>query len=250
MTKPPSQSNLIKDIPSIRKNLETARNLKRLKIFMPLLRPFLTLMGIEVEELNQSLLSLDELEQAAKDLATIPDRFNDLFSERGWIIYEQMNIEVAKTAIRIAEEGDLGAAEQVLVDYYTPETVKWLLRTMNGVQSFQKRIRLAELAWIDYQEGRYHACIPVVLAQLDGLVNDLHQPKKGFFSTGVNLEAWDSIAAHSKGLQVLSILLGKGRDRTRVETSAGRPPPVGGNHFAAGRLHLRSDRIFAASGQH
>lgn len=217
MTKTPSQSPLIRDIPSIRKNLETARTFKQMKAWMPLLRPFLTLLGVEVDQLDAALVNTDELIKASEELAAIPDRFNDLFSSRGWIIYDQMNIEVAKAAIAQSEAGDIDGAEQALVAYYSPETVKWLLRTMNGIQAFRPRMRLAQLAWVDYQEGRYHACIPVVLAMMDGLVNDLHQPKHGFFANGVNLEAWDSIAAHSKGLQALSGLLGKGRDKTREE---------------------------------
>ena len=35
-------------------------------------------------------------------MAMIPDRFNDLFAPRGWIIYELMNLEVAKDAIEKA----------------------------------------------------------------------------------------------------------------------------------------------------
>ncbi len=217
MDTPPPQPPLIRDIPSIRKNLETARAFKQMKALMPLLRPFLTLLGVKVDRLDEALLNVDKLAKATEELAAIPDRFNNLFSARGWIIYDQMNIEVAKAAIALAEAGDPDGAEQALVAYYTPDTVKWLLRTMNGIQAFQTRMRLAELALIDYQEGRYHASIPVVLALMDGLVNDLHRPRQGFFASGVDLEAWDSIAAHSKGLQALSGLLGRGRDKTREE---------------------------------
>ena len=38
-----------------------------------------------------------ELERMAEELATIPDRFNDIFAERGWIIYDMMNVEIAKS---------------------------------------------------------------------------------------------------------------------------------------------------------
>jgi len=75
---------------------------------------------------------------------------------------------------------------------------------------------LAEKAKEDYLAGRYHACVPVVLTIIDGIVNDIEQ--KGFFAQGVDLTAWDSIAAHSSGLQKLSKLLNSARKKTNTET--------------------------------
>ncbi|MCX6674300.1 MAG: hypothetical protein NTY37_11040, partial [Methanothrix sp.] len=80
---------------------------------------------------------------------------------------------------------------------------------------------LAQKALTDYREERYHACVPVVLALIDGMVNELHSKSKGkklgFFAKGVNLEAWDSVSAHSKGLGQLVRVLGKGRYETTTK---------------------------------
>jgi hypothetical protein len=76
---------------------------------------------------------------------------------------------------------------------------------------------LAQKALTDYCEGRYHACVPVVLALLDGMVSELHEKRRGFFAEEVDLQAWDSIAAHSKGLNVLVSIFQKGRKTTRIE---------------------------------
>ncbi len=73
-------------------------------------------------------------------------------------------------------------------------------------------MRLAELALADYRDRRYHACVPVVLALLDGMVNDLEQ--HGFFSQAVNLSAWDSFAACSSGLDQLKSVLFRPRKKT------------------------------------
>lgn len=150
-------------------------------------------------------------------MAKPPTRFNNLFAERGWIIYDLMNLEVAKAAIEKAEADDIDGAEAVLVDYHDTETVRWKLRTMAGIEAFRPRMRLAEKAFDDYCNERYHACIPVALALLDGLVNELHEKRQGFFAEDVNLEAWDSIAAHSKGLNVLAQIFKKGRRKTTTE---------------------------------
>jgi len=51
---------------------------------------------------------------------------------------------------------------------------------------------------------------------LDGMVNEIQQ--KGFFTQGVDLTAWDSVAAHSKGLQKLTSILSQSRKKTRTES--------------------------------
>lgn len=51
---------------------------------------------------------------------------------------------------------------------------------MKGIRAFHPRVGLAQKALIDYEEERYHACVPVVLSLLDGLVNDLQEKRRGF----------------------------------------------------------------------
>ncbi len=207
----------LQDIPSIQKIKQDAKNFKAIKTAMPILGPILKLLGADVERIKAGLSETDELEQTALKLATIPDRFNDLFTPRGWIIYDLMKLEVAESAIQKADAGDIDGAEADLVNYYSPETIRWKLRTMTGLDAFRSRMPLAQKALIDYQEERYHACVPVVLALMDGLVNELHEKRRGMFADDVNLEAWDSIAAHSKGLNQLVRLFTKMRQKTTTE---------------------------------
>jgi hypothetical protein len=112
------QEPLIRDIPTIKKNLELVRGMKSLKAIMPLLKPALRLLDLNVEEISDALSQVPELERMAEELAAVPDRFNDLFAERGWIIYDMMNVEIAKAVIAKAEGGDIDGAEAGLVDYY------------------------------------------------------------------------------------------------------------------------------------
>lgn len=207
----------LRDLSHIKKTLEDARNMKALKNAMPFLGPLLRLFRVDVNEMNEALSGVGELINSGEELASIPDRFNDLLASRGWIIYDMMNVEVAKAAIKLAEEGDFDEAEAVLINYYDADTVEWKLRMMQGVEAFQPRMALAEKALIDYREERYHASVPVVLALLDGMVNDLHEKRRGFFAEEVDLQAWDSIAAHNKGLNALATILQKGRYKTTTE---------------------------------
>ncbi len=202
----------ISDIPSIKKVLEEVKSLKSVKAAMPLLRPFLKLLGGNIGELDNAFAKVEEMERIAAELSTIPDRFNDFFAARGWILYDMLNFEVAKAAVQKAEAGDIDSGEHELVEYYDEKTINTHIALMMGVKAFRPRIPLARKVLIDYVEERYHASVPVVLALLDGMVNDLGG--HGFFAQGVDLEAWDSIAAHSKGLAVLSKVLGEGRYKT------------------------------------
>ena len=204
----------IADIPSFQKVLGEIRSARAVKGVLPLLRPFLRLTERDLGELDTAFDKIDELEQQAQELTTIPDRFNDFFAQQGWIIYEEFNLEVAKAAVAKAESGDMEGAELELLSYYSPENVRWHLKLMQSVEAFRPRTTLAAKALTDYEEERYHACVPVVLALLDGFVNELQEKRRGFFAEEVDLQAWDSIAAHNKGLNTLSQILKKSRKKT------------------------------------
>lgn len=210
--------SLIRDIPRIKKALEDAKNIKALKNISPFMLPVLRLFGIDTTQIKDALADVEDIDLLIEDLAAIPDRFNDLFASRGWIIYDLMNLEIAKAAIMKAEAGDIDGAESDLVNYYDSKTIEWKLLTMMGVEAFRPRMPLAEKALVDYQEERYHACVPVVLTLLDGLVNELHEKRRGFFAEEVDLKAWDSIAAHEKGLNALAKIFQTGRYKTTSET--------------------------------
>jgi hypothetical protein len=207
----------IRDIPRIKKTLDDLRNFKAFRRAKLIWRPLFKLLGADLTSIDGAMAKIGELEEMAEELAMIPDRFNDLFAARGWIIYDFMNIDAATAAIERGESGDIEGAEALLVDHYNPDRLEWYLQTMMAVDAFRPRMRLARLALIDYSEGRYHACIPVILALLDGLISELHEQRLGFFAHDVKLKAWDSIAGHSKGLNVLVRIFQKRRYKTRTE---------------------------------
>jgi hypothetical protein len=158
----------IKDIDTIQDLLEDIEDLAKLERSLPMLRA----MGVDTTEIEEILEeeNLDEMRKDAQEAAEVPDRFNDLLASDGWVFYDSMDFDVAKEAVEKAESGDLEGAEQVLVDHYSPEVVERKRKTMHQVEAFQPRMDLAKKAVKDYAEGRYHACIPVVLLLMDGLV--------------------------------------------------------------------------------
>jgi len=213
----------IRDIPKLRTLLTTPQTLSQIGQELAHYREELNELGVGVDHIEEILETYDhdELTDRAEHLATLPDRFNDQLGPAGWVMYEDMNLEVAETAVGYAEAGDMNAAEAALVDYYDTETVEWHINRLASVDAFRPRQQLVEQALTDYDAGRYHACIPVVLAQLDGMVQHAH-PKgngesRGFASNDTKLEAWDSIAGHATGLEHLQNLMLRGRKTTRTE---------------------------------
>ncbi|HEY3444670.1 MAG TPA: hypothetical protein VGK29_28220 [Paludibaculum sp.] len=206
------------EIHSVRKIGKELGQVEQLKKALSVFGPFLRLAGVDLSKIMDPLNDLPKARREFDEFAKVLDRFNDLFAARGWVAYDWLSIEVAKTAIAEAEAGDMDQAEGMLVQHYGADQISLQLRTLMGLASFRPRMRLAELALIDYREGRYHACVPVVLALLDGMVNDLGN--LGFFSEHVDLTAWDSIAACDSGINELKTLLFGPRKKTTEETVA------------------------------
>lgn len=208
---------LISDIPSIKKPHQEIKTFKSIKPYLHVLRPLFKFFNLDKLEDLYEKFNVDELDRKMEEIASLPDRFNDIFSERGWILFDQMDFKTAISVVNKAESGDINGAETGLINYFNTETITSKLETMMAVKAFRPRMPLAKKALLDFREGRYHACTPLVLALLDGMINEINQHRQGFFNKNVNLEAWDSIAGHSKGLMTLVKVLSKERKQTRTE---------------------------------
>jgi len=207
-----SEKPRIRDIPSIQKAVKNANLIAMLARWTPRLRPFLKPLGIDLSEAERVFADAGDVLRIAEDIASVPDRFNDLFVARGWIMYDLINLEAAKQAIAAADSGAFDEADKILADTYTVDWIRFQLLRLGSSEAFEPRLRLAELALADYEAARYHASIPVVLALLDGFVHDVRG--KDFFSTrDSDLTAFDSIAAHEAGLKALHAVLNKGRHK-------------------------------------
>lgn len=204
-------SNNIKDNPSFQK---FSRDLEGLELFHKLYK-MASFFGIKNQEMDQLFKKLPSLREQFEDIAHTPDKFNRFFLSRGWVAYETMNLETMKSAVQLAELGNIDEAETTLINYHSPNSIELKVNMLWGIPAFRSRFELAEKAFKDYKEGRYHSCIPITLLIIDGAVNDIEG--KGFFADGTNLTAWDSIAAHNSGLSELAKILGQTRKKTNVE---------------------------------
>lgn len=207
----PANNKKIKDNPTCAELLQTAKGMGTLSSVIS----FFEKLGLKNVKLSEAFKQVPDLVQKTTDLINLPDRFNEHFSKKGWIAFESLKAELMQEAIQLADNGKNDAAEDLLVNQFNEESLNWALTFMKAIEEYHPRDELAQKAKEDYLAGRYHACIPVVLTIIDGIVNDIEQ--KGFFAKGVNLTAWDSIAAHSSGLQQLCRLFNQTRTKTTTE---------------------------------
>jgi hypothetical protein len=206
----------IQDIASIKEIINQAKGLVLLKYIVLLIAPITKIFGVNIDQSKVALMKADNLLKQAQELARLFDEFNDYFSGRGWIIYESLDTNIIKRAIETAKLGNIDVAEDILVDYFTPEIVRFWVNQLQSVKAFKPRWRLIQLALKDYEEARYHACIPVILAMMDGLVNELNNGR-GFFSDTTELKAYNSLSANERGLVKLGSIFRTGRNKTRTE---------------------------------
>lgn len=206
----------ISDLPKFKKLEEEIKSLKSLKHFLPIMK----LLGQDTSKLEEGLIQLSELEKNLEEFRAIPDEFNSIFSDQGWIFNETLNIDIAKQAIQTFKTSNLKKAESILVEYYSPEWVEQKFILLKFLPEFQERVYLGEKAVEDYKAGRYYSSVLLTILLIDGWVNDLNIvefQRKGFYDKDSKLLAWDSITAHSKGLVKLQKVFSKGRNQTRTE---------------------------------
>lgn len=208
----------MRDLPQIQKLLNDIDSISKFKKAIPIIRLVFPNFGGDSEELEKAFLKIEDLQKEFDIHVDVLEKFNQIFAKHGWIMHDSISMEVAKDVVEIAEQGDFETANQMLIDYYSPEYVKARLNSFIILEAFKERMPLARLALEDYENGRYHSTILVILSLMDGLVNDVHPENKGIHSTGINLSAWDSVAAHNSGLNVLIQKMQIGRKKTRTES--------------------------------
>ena len=149
------------------------KNLKSLRY----VKPFLSLFGSKgrnaAKAIGDSLEKVPELEAELDKLRNMPDRFNAVFRDLGWIASDDMNIDAMEEAVSIAINEGIENAETFLVKHYNDGVIDRWLKIFCLHPYMESRKKLLELALDDHNAGRFHASVPVVLSQIDGITYDL-----------------------------------------------------------------------------
>lgn len=210
----------IKDIPSLQELRKNSENIKVIKQFWQFIRPILKIGHFDTTKMDKRLKNVDDLVRQSNELSLLPDRFNEIFLECGWISFESMDVDFLKNSIKIFDTEGIEKAEEYLADSFSPVWVERHMNYLKNSDQFFPRFGLAQKALDDYKNGRFYASILVTITLIDGWVNDLnvvdHQ-RQGFFAAESKLIARDSIAAHPLGLVQLKSVVSRSRLVTRTE---------------------------------
>lgn len=161
---------------------------------------------------------LSDIEKQIDEIRFTPEKFNQYYSESGWIAYESMNSDLMTNAVRLAEDNKRDDGEQLLLKYYTDnDSIKYLLTRLRNRTGFNKRYELLSKAYDDYRSGRYHSCIPVFLMIIDGVVDEVTKSNKGFFASEFNPTLWDSIVGHESGLAQIAKIYARTRKKVNID---------------------------------
>ncbi|WP_201523853.1 hypothetical protein [Aliarcobacter butzleri] len=160
---------------------------------------------------------IKKIHQEANELTNLPDKFNDIFENTGWFITNSMSIDIVKEALSVATLKNIDEAENFLANSINEAYLNRLFLKIRWRQIFDKRMRLFELVKVDYLEERYHACIPLLLSLIDGLVDELTK-HVGIFSENVDVTAFDSLSGHETGLQSISKILRSPRKKVNEDS--------------------------------
>lgn len=166
--------------------------------------------GIDKNMYNQ----ISDFEKQASLLMKSCEEFNKNFSENGWIAYELMKADIIIEANKIFKEKGLAEAEKTLINYYSNDIEGYLPFLKRNVE-FAIRYDLIKAAFEDHKNKKYYNSIPIFLMMVDGAVSDF--ANTGFAAEKTNVEAWDSIAGHSQGLNKLKEIYTKNRTKTTTD---------------------------------
>lgn len=121
------------------------------------------------------------------------------FAERGWIATSSLSADMMRAALERYEEGDEDAAEAIILDWLTPETINLFAITrskmLGEVHGRWDQLREA-LALTE--EGRYWSAVPLILIACDGFASDVLGTSP--FEKNADLALFDSMVAHPTSL--------------------------------------------------
>lgn len=157
---------------------------------------------------------IEDMVTNGESLLELAASFNPTFVSRGWIAHNALNVTAAREALAAARVGNWEQADNLLADAHDSSVVRMYINHLSGLRCFRDRRELALLALADYEAGRYHACVPVILALLDGMGQQL--TGAGLFRQGAKIDAKDSFLELGPGLAGLLKAMSPSRKRTTV----------------------------------
>jgi len=193
------------------KQLNQVRSLKQIS-------PILTVLdrlGIGGGKLKSVASQIEETEEKMNELVHLPNSFNDVFLDSGWLISESTSVTTAQKALELHGIGRPFEAEALLAADYAGNRLDIMVRQWCHLKEFENRWDHLHEACALTHEGRYLAAIPLLLIIADGVGTDAFE--KSIFAEGVNLEEINSFAGQPDALPRLVKNMCRVRRKTNSE---------------------------------
>jgi len=184
------------DLPSILEMREQLRGFKALSLFVG----------------RQQRSQIAELETQLNKSVRIVDDFYALLGPRHWVFPDNLSVDDIEGLL----SSDAEDAERQFIALYSPERLRQLIQRLNRHPEMQIRLDLVRLALIDFTAERYYATVLVLLAVMDGFVNDIDRGhRRGLHArTSTEMVAWDSVTGHHMGLAHAHTMFTSGSTKT------------------------------------
>lgn len=207
-------STNVSDIPSVAEAKALLRGFKAFGNVLCIVLCIFERLGIRPEQMKELQRKIDDVTKDA-DILDLHSRFNAAFRERGWIaVGRALSVTVIKGALEYHEVGKDDEAEELLVEWFTEEHIRFF--AIAQARPFHKAMRRndqLEEALRLYLEERYLAAIPLILIACDGFASDVGSVSP--FEKDADLSCFDSITGHSDALPALIKLVTKGVRKSR-----------------------------------
>ncbi len=142
-----------------------------------------------------------EIKSGLDSLVATVDGFYEILGPRNWVFHESMNVPRIKELVESTSEP--AEAERALIAYYRePDTLRYATMRLAGLAPMRPRMDLIQKAVADYAAGRYYAVALVLIAVMDGFVNEVDTSRRRGLHTREpeEMNAWGSVTAHHMGL--------------------------------------------------
>lgn len=150
------------------------------------------------------------------DLISLIKRYNDIFSDNGWIIYDSINTVFIQEVIKTFDESGYDRAEEKILEFYNTDSGNWLEKYSHSINEFRDRSDMISEALENHYNKKYFSSVPLFLVIADGIVNDFTK-SKGFFAEGTNVDAWDCLVGANDGLKKLKNLYYISRKKKNID---------------------------------
>ncbi|MET9400909.1 hypothetical protein [Kitasatospora sp. NPDC002965] len=157
------------------------------------------------------------MQRQVREIADTVDRFYALLGVRNWVFHDMMLVQAVATILDSAQDAE--CAEAMLIDYHNDrDRLFFMVNSLRKLPAMRKRFGLIDKAKEDYFAGRYYSCVLVLLAAMDGFVNEFETVRRGLHTRQPEeMDAWDSVVGHHMGLANAHKTFTKGRSATNEE---------------------------------